>query len=260
MVEYTSSADGPKAFAVLEAVQDALLADPSLDAHFKSLLQDYIRSLRDTPMTSTEVPMPPTEVLRYDQLENQVKVILQEHEEKSDFLRRFKRPTGSEAARAGNLLFYPPASNKDSNRDTLVRGPDTTFRMLEAHLSDVGLFTMDLYPFSTTIPITSPGCRAFKFDTTFSHSDTAVKLWDLFYAHAAQVYAERAIKPGVEIVWGEQARTAYKSTTASVKLGSQWRWLASSGLVSIPAISNDFGTFEAGSHEFEFVRMISLLA
>lgn len=253
MVEYTSSANGPKGVAVIEAVQKAVLEDISLSDQFKSSFQEYITSLRNSPALNSKVPLPPSEVLRYNQLEDQVKDILHEHSEKSEYLLRFKRPTGSESAQIGNLIFFPPPSNKDSNRDTLVRGPDTTFRMLEAHLSDIGLFTMDLYPFSTKLPRHGQGCSAFKYDDTFAHSDTAVKLWDLFYNHATQVYSQRATKQGVEVVWGRPVRIAYKSLTAEANLGGQWKWVSSNASVSMPSIRNRFGFFEAGKHEFAFV-------
>ena len=90
------------------------------------------------------------------------------------------------AARAGNLLFFPPSSSKDS-------GPDTTFRMLEAGLSDAGLFTMDLYPFSTKIPRMSPKLEAFVCDHTLEDDQTARDLWDILLADATAVYAIRAI-------------------------------------------------------------------
>lgn len=245
------SGNAPGAAAVFAALSSSLKAIPGLDPLFLKAVLEYVNTLRlpdSTPPTST---IPLEEQLRYDRLARRVKRILSDNEEPVSFNNRFKRPTGSMSARAGNLLFYPPSTNKDSSRDTLVYGPDTTSRMLRAGLSDIGLYTTDMYPFSTKIPRTSACNKAFKFDESFSHKDTAIDLWDVLTSDASEVYSLRAVKPGLEVVWGRPVWEAYTKATST--LPSSYQWLKSTARLNIPGIVNEHGSFAAGEFIFDYV-------
>ncbi|KAK9898979.1 hypothetical protein P389DRAFT_41940 [Cystobasidium minutum MCA 4210] len=240
----------PGAAAVFAALDTSLKHLPNLDPLLRKAMREYVKSLclpATSPPTST---IPFDEQSHYDRLERRVRRILSDNQEPADYVKRFKRPTGSMSARAGNLLFYPPSTNKDTNRDTLVYGPDTTSRMLRAGLTGTGLYTMDMYPFSTKVPQISAENKAFKWDKSFGDSDTAVDLWDLFNPDACSIYARRATKPGLEVVWGAPVNQSY--TKATSKLLSSYVWMVSTASLSMPGISNEHGTFEAGDFTFDY--------
>lgn len=142
----------PTASTILQAVDASLLDIPNLSLVLRSKMRQYVRNIAAKDAVDPSSMIPPSRPARYDALETSVKQILQANGESADHVLRFKRPTGPITARAGNLLFYPPSSSPKTARDTLVMGPDTTERILAAGLSDAGLFTIDLYPFSTRIP------------------------------------------------------------------------------------------------------------
>lgn len=253
MPAFAVPVQAPDGAAILAALDASLSTVPDLDPLLRTALRTYVATLHSPSNVDSSSSIPFAEVVRYGKLESRVKQVLIDNDEPEHYIKRFKRPTGSMAARAGNLLFYPPSSNKDENRGTLVYGPDTTFRMLEAGLSDAGCYTMDLYPFSTKIPRFSPAFKAFNTDESFENEDTAQDLWDLLVADAMSVYATRAITPGLEMVWGHPVGKAY--TTATQTLPSSFTWLYSTASVLMPGIANDHGSFEAGNFQFSYVSL-----
>lgn len=245
-----NSSDRPDARTLLDAVKTAISAATGVVKELKTAATGYVDTLCHVDGT-VQPSLPFSEVLHYNQLERGVKLILKSKGEPDHFIRRFKRPTGSKEARVGNLLFYPPSRNPDHIRDTLVQGPDTTTRMLAAHLSDVGLYTMDMYPFSTKIPKRAAQYKEFTWDTSFQHPETALALWEHFLADAQTIYAQRAILPGLEVVWGSPVRKCYKAATRQLQAG--WQWLSFDTSIDLPGVENEIASFEAGPFSIKVV-------
>lgn len=242
----------PDAATILTSLDLALCRMPHLDPLLRAAAREYVSTLASPTVVDASSTLPASQIQRYDDIEARVKEILKQNNEPSDHVQRFKRPTGPITARAGNLLFYPPPTNKPSVRDTLVRGPDTTRRMLDAGLSDAGLFTLDMYPFSTKIPRkSSASCSPFTWDDTFENSNTAAELWKIFTIDASAAYLERAVLPGLEIVWGAPVKQLYNKATSTLPSG--WHWLICPASIEMPAISIEDGSFPSGTYFFKFV-------
>lgn len=131
----------PRGQDVLTSLITALDKLETVPPDLKTCLCDHLRSYStNLPLTppATNVNTAALDAARYQNKRSKLAYMLRRQVPRDlSHIKRLRKDSGPSNAPVGNLLFYPPDTSREEG--TLVKGPDTTNRMLAFGLDDVNV-------------------------------------------------------------------------------------------------------------------------